>query len=298
MWLIFALISMVFITLVEYSDEYLTHSSTSKESKNIHERIGGVLMMSVGLTLIGIVVCFLSSETIFINTTAIYLALLSSIPMLICWIGYFYLFQKYSAHQVVPLFGLSSLWLLGIELSLGETIGIISLCGVVLLIISSYILDNGSLKWKSPSSLFVSMLFVSLSSALTGYLWRLAMDVQDASFAIYFWHLLGIFFMGFLLFLITPYRRGLIHRIKTEKTHFMGHCFFNETCVQISSYFSVLAFAAAPLATYVTASGGIQSIMLLALFYFFPLQQRNKISLIQMISIVGIGVGICLLEIF
>ncbi len=298
MWLIFALISMFFMAFANYSDEYLTHSSASKESKNIHERIGGVLMMSVGLTLIGITACYFLSETIFIDSRAIYFSILASVPMLLCWTGYFYLFQKYSAHQVVPLFGLSSLWLLGIELSLGETITLISLCGVILLIICAYTLDNGSLKWKIPSSLFVSMLFISLSWALTGYLWRMAMEVQDASFAIYFWHLLAIFFMGFFLFLISPYRRGVIHRIKTEKMHFVGHCFFNETCVQISFYFSVLAFAAAPLATYVTASGGIQSIMLLALFYFFPLEERNKISWIQMLSIVGIGVGICLLEIF
>ena len=119
MWLLFAVIGNFFMALVNYSDEYLTHSSTVKDSKNIHERIGGVLIMSLVLTIIGAIISFLLAETVAISPQAILFSILASIAVSLMAIGYFYLFQLYSAHQIVPLFGLSSIWLLGIEFVMG-----------------------------------------------------------------------------------------------------------------------------------------------------------------------------------
>ncbi len=286
------------MALVNYSDEYLTHSSTVKESKNIHERIGGVLLMSVILTLIGATVSFFLADTVMIETTAILFAFLASIAVTMMAAGYFYLFQLYSAHQVVPLFGLSSIWLLAIEFVAGSVPGILSILGIAVLIISSYLLDNGSLKWKTPTSLLRYMVIVSLFWALTGLFWSEALDISDNDFGVYFWHLLGCFILIFPLFLISPYRRGFLRRLKSEKRKFLVHSIMNETCVQISFYFTMIAFSLAAFASFVPAVSGFNSLFLLGLFYLFPLDKRNHITASQFYAIIGIVVGVGLLELY
>ncbi len=298
MWFIFALIHMFLMALVNYSDEYLTHSSTVKESKNIHERIGGVLTASVLLTIIGIVASSIFAGTIFINSEAIILCLISSVFMFSTWVGYFYLFQKYSAHKIVALFGLSTLWLLAFEIGLGETISIMALTGVLILVLSSYFIDIGHLKFTIPSSLLISMVGISFCWAMTALLWRYAIDIHDDSFAIYFWHLVGITAFLPIILCMKSYRKGFIDRVKNERSQFLGRSIFNESCSQLSFYFSVVAYALAPLATYVSALGGLQSLFLLLLFYIKPIGSRNSITMVQLGSIVGIAIGIGLLEIF
>jgi len=298
MWLLFAVIGNFFMALVNYSDEYLTHSSTVKDSKNIHERIGGVLIMSLVLTIIGAIISFLLAETVAISPQAILFSMLASIAVSLMAIGYFYLFQLYSAHQIVPLFGLSSIWLLGIEFVMGSVPDIFSIIGVSILIISSYLLDNGSLKWKAPTSLLRYMAIVSLFWALTGLFWAEALDISGNDFAVYFWHLSGCFFLIFPLILISPYRKGFLDRLKNEKKQFIMHSLINETCVQISFYFTMIAFSLAAFTSFIPAVSGINSIFLLGLFYFFPINKRNQISASQLYAILGIVLGIGFLELY
>jgi hypothetical protein len=298
MWLLYTLVGNLLMAFVNYSDEHLTHSSTTKLSHNIHERIGGVLIASVMLTTIGLTVTFIFADTVWINEAAIILALISSVPMLITWMGYFYLFQKYSAHQVVALFGLSAFWLLIIELGMGSSISFTALCGVLILVASSYFLDIGKIRFKLPSLLVVSMVFISLCWALTAILWREAMAIEHNSFAVYFWHLVGIIAFLPIFFLVEPYREGFIKRLKLEKKNFIGYSAFNEACSQLSFYCLVLAYAMAPLATFVSALAGLQSLFLLFLFYIRPIDTRNQITFVQLGSIIGIAVGIALLEIY
>jgi drug/metabolite transporter (DMT)-like permease len=296
MWLIFAIIGNFFMALVNYSDEYLTHSSTIKEFPNIHERIGGVLIMSVLLTIIGASVSFVLADTIIIDLWAILFAFFASIFVTLMAVGYFYVFQLYSAHQVVPLFGLASIWLLLIEFAMGQIPDAIAILGVTFLIINAYLLDNGSLKWKAPTTLLKYMIIVSLFWALTGIFWSEALTISEQRFAVYFWHLLGCFSLTLPLFLISPYRRGFIARLKSEKKRFIYHSLLNETCAQISFYFTMIAFSLASFASFVTAVSGINSLFLLALFYFFPINRRNSISNTQLYAILGMVLGIGLLE--
>ena len=253
------------MALVNYSDEYLTHSSTVKESKNIHERIGGVLLMSILLTIIGAAISFLLADNVLIDPKAILFAVLSSVTLTLMATGYFYLFQLYSAHQIVPLFGLSSIWLLGIEFIMGSTPDIVAIAGVLILIVSSYLLDNGSLKWKAPTQLLKFMVIVSLFWALTGLFWAEASDVSKNDFAVYFWHLIGCFLLIFPLFLINPYRRGFLRRLKNENKKFILHSVMNESCVQVSYYFTMIAFSLASFASFVPAVSGTNSLFLLLL---------------------------------
>lgn len=289
---------MFFMALVNYSDEYLTHSNTAKTVTNPHEKIGGVFLMSTFTCLIGITALFFFIPDFNLNNLALMLTLFSSLFMVCAWAGYFYLFQMFSAHQVVPLFGLSSIWLLLMELSFGASISITGLLGVGVLIIGAYLLDNGSLKIKAPSKLLLYMLPVSLSWALTMFLIRQASLSSDA-LVIYFWQLAGILAIGLTFFLVvTPYRRGFIKRVTTEKKKFIVPSLFNESFSQLAFMFSTLAVATAPLAVYVTASGGIQSIFLLLLFSLFPLNDRNHILSTQWAGIVFIGLGIALIELW
>ena len=298
MWLVYAALHMFFMALVNYSDEYLTHSSSIKKLASLHERIGGVLIMSVFMCVIGIAVLGFLVPDKTLTETGLMLTLVSSLTMVTVWIGYFYFFQIFSAHQVVPLFGLSSIWLLLIELSFGAILSLVGLGAIGVLILGAYLLDNGSLRMRIPSRLLLGMLPVSLSWAITVFLVRTASHDNDA-LAIYFWQLIGIFCLGLLLFAFaSPYRRGFIKRVCNEKHRFILSSLVNESLAQISFMLGVLATAAAPLAVYFTATGGLQSIFLLALFGLFPLDKRNSVSSVQWLGVFCIAFGIFMLELW
>lgn len=295
MWLVYAVIHMFFMALVNYLDEYLTHSSTTEPSKSLHERIGGVLLISTLWVSIAMIVLIIAGQTS-ISPYGLYLSIGSSVPMVIVWAAYFYLMQIFSTHQVVPLFCLSSIWLLGIELLFGAIISPLALGGIAVLIAGSYLLDNGSLSWKVPSKLLLLMLPTSLCWAITTYITRIATQ-SDPALSVYFWQTAGIFVLGILAFLLVkPYRNGLIGRVKAEGKGFLLPSAFNEALSQVSFAFGVLSVAIAPLAVYFTASGGIQSIFLLLIFALFPLDKRNHVSGAQWAGVIFIAAGIIMLE--
>jgi drug/metabolite transporter (DMT)-like permease len=296
MWLLYAVIHMFLMAMVNYLDEWLTHSSSTNASASLHERIGGVLIMSTLMCAIGLSTLYIFGGDVLLSGDSSKLALISAIPVVATWTGYFYLFQIYSAHQVVPLFGLSSIWLLLIELASGSSITPIALIGIITLIVGAYLLDNGSLKWKIPSGLFFSMVFVSLCWGVAVFVVKLATESNNP-LPVFFWQMVGILAIGILLFaLVKPYRRGFINRIRVERTKFIGPSLMNESCSQLSFMFATFSVAAAPLAVYFTASGGIQSIFLLTLFWLFPLNTRNSVSTAQWLGVVSIALGIAMLE--
>jgi uncharacterized membrane protein len=296
MWLIYAFAFMFLISLVNYIDEWLTLSSTTKTSAGIHERIGGVLLMSCFMTTVSLLGVYTFGPDIGLSPDALVFALLSSVSMMFSWAGYFYLFQKYSAHQVVPLFGLSSLWLLLIELSTGATITGMALAGIGLLITGAYLLDNGSLKLKAPSSLLMIMSGVSLAWAVTLFLVKLA-TVDGNAVPVFFWQMAGVLVCGIMLFaLVRPFRAGFIGRVRSEGKKFIGPSLMNEACSQAAFLCSVLSVASAPLAVYFSASTGMGSLFLLGLFWLFPLHERNEVTPIQWIGVTGAAIGIALLE--
>lgn len=296
MWLIYAFVFMFLMSLVNYIDEWLTLKSTTEKSASLHERIGGVLLMSCFMSVVTLVGIYIFGSSLALSRSGMMFALLSAVPMICSWAGYFYLFQKYSAHQVVPLFGLSSLWLLLIELATGASITGMALAGIGFLIMGAYLLDNGSLKLKAPSSLLIAMVFVSLAWAVTLFLVKLA-TVGDNAVPVFFWQMAGILMCGIILFaLIKPYRDGFVGRVRREGKKFIGPSLMNEACSQSGFLFSTLSVATAPLAVYFSASTGMGSLFLLALFWLFPLHERNSVSSTQWIGVAGAAIGIALLE--
>lgn len=297
MWLLFTILHMFSMAAVNYFDEFLTHSTSTSSTASLHEKIGGVLLMSALLCPIALSFLAILAPTLSLTSYGLLLSILSGFTLICVWAIYFYLFQTFSAHQVVPLFGLSSVWLLGLEIISGAAISFIALGGIVILVLGAYLLDNGSLTWKIPSKLLFYMGFNSLLWATTVFLVRQA-SLTNPSAAIYFWQTLTIFTLGLILFLaIKPYRHGFINRLKQERMAFIGPSILAKGTAQFSFYFGVLATATAPLAVYFTALSGLQSVFLLLLLMIFPLNQRNKTNKAQWFGIILIALGIALLEI-
>lgn len=151
MWFAFLIGHLLLLAVVNYIDEYLTGNSKVPESANIHKRVGGLLLISTLLTFIGATAIWLFVDSVSIAQGPMMLALLSAIPMVLMFGSYFYLLLSYPSHQVVPMFLMSSLWLLLLELSSGASITITGLFGIALLIVGAYVLDAGGGQVASPN---------------------------------------------------------------------------------------------------------------------------------------------------
>jgi len=296
MWLLYTLVHCLTMAVCNYFDEYLTHNNNVKDRENIHRRIGGVLLISTLFSVITLASLYLYLDSLVIQNFPLALALVSAVPMVTMWAAYFYLFQKYPAHQVVPLFGIASFWLLLIELVAGAIITPIALLGIVFLLYGAYVLDAGTLKWKIPTTLLLIMIPTSLLWAVSLFLIRVASNYADV-LTLFFYQYVGIGVIGILLLtLVREYRVGFLRRIQTQGKNFLGVSFFNEAIAQVSFLSVMLAVSIAPLAVYVTALAGFQSIFLLLLFFIVPLHGRNSISSYQWAAIVLIVMGIFIIE--
>jgi hypothetical protein len=137
---------------------------------------------------------------------------------------------------------------------------------------------------------------VSFLWATALFLVKIASESSDVT-TVFFYQYVGVGIIGLLLLtLVKPYRDGFLLRIKEQGVNFLGFSFLNETISQISFFFVMLAITLAPLGAYVTAVGGVQSIFVLLLFYFFPIHERSKITSIQWVAIGLIAMGIFIIE--
>lgn len=296
MWFLFVIIHVFLLSLVNYIDEYLTRNNKLPKSTNIHTRIGGLLLVSTLFTLLGAMVLGIFLMDISLPQKALFLSLLSAVPMVLMFAAYFYLLTVYPVYQVLPLFQLSSLWLLLIELMSGGTITFVGLVGIVILIVGAYVLDSGTFKWQIPTKLLLIAIPSTLPWALALYFVREASQNESAA-VVSFWQLVATGGIGILLFLfVKTYREGFLFRIKKQGKNFLGFSFLNESLSQGSYFFGNLAVALAPVATYVSAMSGVQSVFLLGLFYVFPQDKRTKITRTQAIAIFLIAIGIFLIE--
>lgn len=298
MWLIFTFLHAFFMALVNYLDEYLTQFTTIDKNQSIHKKVWGLILVSTLFwifTLVGISF-FISDFSM--TQKGLTLSLLSSIPMVFMFSSYFYLFQKFSAHQVVPLFWLSSIWLLFLEIYSGDSISLIPLLWILSLLYGAYILDTQSYTWKIPTSLLLIMLPVSFLWAISLFIAE-SVSRNDSILNFFFYQYVWIIIIWIILFLIIkPYREWLIERCKTQWKIFIWWSIVNESFAQISFLFSMIAVGIAPLATYVTAVSSTQYVMLFLLLFLFPIHERNTISKHQIISVLLMMAWILLIELF
>lgn len=298
MWLIYILLYSFFEGLVNYFDEYLTLNNPSrKESSGVYEETGGLIIISTLFTFVGTIgLGTYLGPSVFDTNQGTYIALFSAIPMVMVWIGYFFMFTKYPAHHVVPLLGLASVWLVIVEWSLGASITIISILGIAVLLCGSYLLDVGDLKTRISTGLLARMIPLSVVWAVTLFVVHLASEYNEASY-VYFYQLIGTFILGVLLFcLVKPFRNGFFTRIREQRKQFLGMSVGVEITAQLGYLSLTFATAAAPLVAYVAAVGGLKSIMLLGLLFLFPIHERHRVTRWQLFAIVLIVLGVFVIE--
>lgn len=298
MWLLFILLYSFFEGLVNYFDEYLTLNNPSRNhSTNILEETGGLIVVSTLFTLIGIIGLgtYLGYSVLSVQQ-GIWIAFISAVPMVLVWIGYFFMFTKYPAHHIVPLFGLGSIWLIIVEWYSGAPITLISLFGIAILLSGSYVLDMRDLKARVSTGLLIRMIPLSMLWAATLFTVQLASKYNDAAY-VYFYQLVGTFCIGVFLFLfIKPFRNGFLVRFNNQRRRFLGTSVVVEICAQSGFLSLTFAIAAAPLVAYVAAAGGLKSIMLAVMLFLFPMHERNTISISQWVAILLVVLGVFVIE--
>jgi len=297
MWIIYALASVFLQGVVNYIDEHLTNNNKVGENTDIHTRIGGLLLISTLMSFVGAFLIWFFTRDILLTKEARYLAMASSIPMVAFYAAFFYLLLSYPVHLVGPLFQISTIWMLVIELLMGGSITSLGLLGIVVLIYGAYILDAGTLRWKIPTKLLLISIPATSTYAFALLLVRTA-STGGTGMAITFWQMFSIGLTGIILFIFSrKYRNGFVIRIKEQGKSFLGFSFLNEMTAEGSFLFANLAVAIAPIGAYVSAMSGVQSVFVLLLFYFFPQGERSKITAMQWFSVILISIGVFLINI-
>ena len=292
----FAVLHSALLAFVNYIDEYLTTNNKVKDKSSIHKQIGGLLLISTLMSFLGAFVVFLYVPSLSINISSLLLTVASGFPMVFLFASYFYLLTLYPTHQVIPLFQMSSIWLLLIEILSGAMVTLMSLTGIFVLIIGAFVLDTGSFKWQIPTKLLLLMTPATLFWSIAMFFVRVA-SYDTAPLTISFYQLLTVGVVGVLLFLlIKPFREGFLYRIKHQGGNFLGFSLVNESLSQGAYTASNFAIALAPLAAYVAALGGLQSIFLIILFFLFPIHKRVQITKMQIVAIAIISLGVLLIE--
>ena len=298
MWFVFTLISIFMQGLVNYIDEYLTNNNKLPENSNIHKKIGGLVLISTLMSFVGAGLMMLIPHDSSISTFAKVLAITSSIPMVFMYVSYFWLLIAHPVHQVTPLFQISSLWLLLMELISGGSISKMSLLGIAVLMYGAYVLDAGTFKWKIPTKLLLISLPATFSSALALFMARIASET-GSPIAFTYYQMMGVGFIGVLLFIFAKqYREGFLFRLKNQGKNFMGMSLLNESLAESSFLFGNMAVAIAPVAAFIPAMSGVQSIFVMLLFFLFPQGKRTKATLIQWFAVTLIALGVFFIEFF
>lgn len=288
---------MLLLSIVNYIDEYLTSKNTVNselEKKSIHKQVGGLIIASTLAGFIGAIAISFFGEISF-SKNVILLSSFAGIGSAFLYISYFYLLAKFPVWQVVPLFQMSTIWLLIIELLLGETISLTQIIAIVLILAGAYVVDTGSLKWKIPGKLLLYMIPVTISWSFSLLAIKEGIIISSVT-SVSFWEFLTVGIIGLiLLFFVKPFREGFVYRSKTQGKVFLGGSFLNES-LSLSSYFlNNLAVALAPLAAFVSALSGIQGVFLLFIFLLFPLK-KERIKKIQILAIVIIATGVFMIS--
>ena len=296
MWLLYTFGYAFAQALVLYVDEYLNISNVVTEASSPHKRIGAVLITSALVGFLGALGVFLYLGDVTTSTYVMTISLLSAVPMVTVYASYFYLLLNNPSYLIAPFFQFSVVWMLLYELALGATITLAGLLGIFLLVYGVYMLDVKSFRWKIPTRLLVYMIPASLLWALVVLLTQAATQEAPAQ-VVAFYQMLGTGFVGLaLLLFVKQYREGLVFRMKNQGKSFVAASVANELFWQVSLLFAVLAISTAPLVAYFGAAGGVHNLVVLGLFFLFPLHERNKITWVQVLAIVLIIVGIFSIE--
>ena len=181
---------------------------------------------------------------------------------------------------------------------IGWSISLIPLIGILILLVGSYLLDTWSISWKTPTKLFIYMLPLTLLWATNHFLVKIV-SFNDNIVNMFFYQYCTITILGIMIFFtVKHYREGFMYRLKHQWKKFLWISVLAESISQISFFAWALAVSLAALATYVSAVSSIQYILLFLLFFMFPLHERNRITIVEVFSMLMIVVGVFLIELF
>ena len=295
MWILYRLLNLISLSVVNYTDEYLSNKNTTPESQqSLHRRVGSLIVISTLLTALGaLVITALNGHSIFPeDETALIYALLSAPFALIMYAAYFYSLDAYPVSQVSPMILLSTVYLLFFEIAAGSNVSAAGVFAIGLILFGSYLLDVGEFKWNVPSKLLLMMSVGSFGWALSMYFMRLSTESIPAS-QVYVLHLFGVFVAGLFIFIfVKPYRKGFIYRVKSQAKVFVGISLINEFVVQISYLALAISIAKAPLVSYVASMEGIATFFVLIWMYFFPITEKSMLNKVQLLAICCIAFGV------
>lgn len=295
MWILFSLVGSFLLAIINWLDEYLTTKSPFRGNNTAKEKAGSMLIVSTLFSVIGVTWLYLFLDTTSIAIYPLLLSLFSSITMVGMWLSYFYLLNTYPVYKVIPLFQLTSIWLVFFEIVLGGSITVVGLVGILLLAIGAYFIDIGELKWSIPSPLLITMIIVTFFYSCGVYAVRIA-SISLGPLLISYWQYFGIVILGLIAFIfISVFRRAFVFRIRNQGKVFIGISSISETLSQIAYVAGNYAIALAPIPAYAIAMSSIQSIFVLCIFYFFP-QKKLKINTIQIVSILIMILGAVFIE--
>lgn len=284
-----------FLALVNWLDEYLTRVSPFKHD-NVHAKMGSLFLISTISSIFGTIILFLGMPPLAqFDQRTVLLSIYAGLTMAVMWWSYFYLLNTYPVYQVIPLFQLTSVWLLIFELLRGTTVHPLGLLGVLMLVVGAYALDSGRFTWAIPSSLLVMMVAVTcvFSSGILSV--RIASEISGA-WAVSFWQYLTLTMVGLLcITFYKTYRNAFLTRIRKQGSVFLGVSTVSEASAQIAYVMGNYAVALAPMPAYATALSSVQSVFILVLSYVFP-HREHTITGTHVVAIGLIVAGAVLLE--
>lgn len=157
MWILCTLAQASCLAVVNYIDEYLTRYNSVAFESSIHERVGGLVLISTLFNFFGVIALSIFSDIETVKLVTLSIIVLSGIAVVGMFLFYFYLLNTYSAHQVVPLFQLVIIWTLLFDFFTGTPLTSLGLFGVIILTLGAYLVDAGSFHIKVPSKLLIMM---------------------------------------------------------------------------------------------------------------------------------------------
>ncbi len=298
MWILFTLLHTLCLAGVNYIDEYLTRHNSVVLGSNIHERVGGLVLISTLFNFFGVFTLFIFAPPQQVELAKLSVIALSGVAMVGVFLFYFYLLNTYSAHQVVPLFQLVIIWTLVFDFFTGTPLTYLGLIGVVVLAIGAYLVDAGSFRIQVPSRLLLAMGATSFFTGAAALLMKTASaSVSPSTLAFYQFLTIALIGTLFAVFL-KSYRQGFLHRLRNQRQVFIGFSCLNEFLAQSAYFFGIVAITLVPVLSYYSSLGGLQGLFLLVFLFFFPIQKRNVITLAQWIGAIFIVVGVYTIYIY
>lgn len=296
MWALLGVTASICFAITAYIDEYLTRNNPAHSAQSIHARIGPIVLTSLISNICTVITIWLTFGLPNGESQYLLQAFLSGIPTMLVLIVYLYLLDRYSVALVIPLFQLTSIWLMLIGLFSYEPISLLGCIGVLLAVCGAYVLDSTHKNGRLPSLLLTVMLINTAIWACTLVWITYLAKMLDSMLSVIFLQSACAFVMGCFLYIsMREYRQGMKMRLAHKKISFISLSIINELFSQFGYALKYFTIALAPVAAYGNVMSGLENILLILIFTLFPVA-ASRITMKQILGILTISLGVVFLE--